>query len=349
MKRLSRQAEKFDALELYSAVSRKQGYKIGVVRDLQDFHSRIGVSLKASLDNPAILYGKRVEAMFAHVLGALGSCSLIKQEDAGTIFADSADIRIPDYRIVTEAGDIILIEVKNFHMKSLDSRLYLQRSYLKKLRAYADMNGASLKIAVYFSRINKWVLLSPEAFVDAGRRVYIDLSFAMAKNELALLGDRMIATLPPLSIEFLGDPHDERAIVKEDGSAVFTIRELSMKCGGNTIVAEIEKNIAFYLMRYGSWKEAEMPARIVNGRLVAFEVVFAPDEPVDEQPFQILGHLSSMISNAFRELTSGDTGVVSLDVKHDPMSFQVDIPKKYRGSAMPLWQFVIQPNSNFRP
>lgn len=46
------------------------------------------------------------------------------------------------------------------------------------------------------------------------------------------------------------------------------IREIRMYCAGKLNTDEIEKNIAFYLMRYGKWKEMETPANIVNGRLV---------------------------------------------------------------------------------
>ena len=127
MKRLSRAPEKFDALELYSAVSRQQGYKIGVGDDLEDFHKRIGTALKATLQNTNVLHGKRVEAMFAHVLGAIGGCKYIKQEDGGAVFASTDDFEIPDYRVVTKEGQLLLIEVKNFHMKDLRSRFYLKR------------------------------------------------------------------------------------------------------------------------------------------------------------------------------------------------------------------------------
>src|SRR5690606_36270870 len=115
--------------------------------------------------------------------------------------------------VVTNEGELLLIEVKNFHMKELGSRFSMPRSYLRKLTAYAEMNHAHLKVAIYLSRINKWILLSPESFFEDGRRVYIDLPYGMARNELSMLGDRTIATLPPLSIEFTGDPDDERAVV----------------------------------------------------------------------------------------------------------------------------------------
>lgn len=349
MKRLPRAPEKFDALELYSAVSRQQGYRIGIGDDLEDFQKRIGTALKATLQNPNVLHGKRVEAMFAHVLGAIGGCKYIKQEDGGAVFASTDDFEIPDYRVVTKEGQLLLIEVKNFHMKDLRSRFYLKRAYLAKLIAYAETNHARLKLAIYFSRINKWILLSPDAFLVDGRRVYIDLPHGLARNEFSQFGDRMIATLPPLSIEFTGDAHDERAIVQPDGTAVFTIRQVQIKCAGKVITKAEEQRIAFYLMRYGSWTESATPATIVDGRLVSFAFVLAPhEEEANDQPFRMLGDLSSMVSTAYRELTVGDDGVFSLDVKYDPAFFELKIPHGYKGADLPLWQFAIQPNPEFR-
>ena len=348
MKRLDRKSEKFDPLDLYTALSRQMEYKIGVERDNEDFHMRIAGSLKAALDNPAMLHGKRIEAMFAHVVSALGSCVLIKQEDIGAAFVSSDKFQFPDYRVVTENGDTLLIEVKNCHQHKRKFRFDLKRSYVRKLRNYADVNGASLKFAIYFSRINRWVLLSPESFIVDARRVWIDLPHAIAKNEFSLLGDRMVATLPPLSIEFVGDPDDERCDANEGGRFEFTIREIRIKCSGKSITTYAEKHIAFYFMRYGDWIEQEPSVQVENGRLVSISFDFAPNDPVDDQPFQFVGDLSSMISTAFGELTtSRDNSVASLDVDVEPAFFSVNIPKDYKGDALPLWQFVLEPNPEY--
>ncbi len=349
MKRVSRNAESFDALELYTTLSRQNGYRIGISEDISAFQQKIGASLKATLDNPNVLHGKRVEAMFAHVLGALGGCQYIKQEDSGAAFASSDEFIPPDYRIVTNSGDVILVEVKNFHMKSLGSRFSLKKSYLKKLVSYSNINKADLKIAIYFSRINKWVLLSPDSFFDSGSSIFIDLPHALARNEMFLVGDCMIATLPPLRIEFIGDSNDEKAKVADNGTALFTIRDIRMSCAGTAITNENEQKLAFYLMRYGNWSETETPATVVDGRLISFAHEMKPENPTEDQDFQIIGDLSSMISTAFRELTVDDqTGIVALDVRFDPEIFSLKIPRDYKGKALPLWRFEIHPNLDFK-
>jgi len=272
-------------------------------------------------------------------------CKHIKQEDGGAMFAEDDDYEVPDYRVVTSAGELILIEVKNFHMKSLGARYTLKRAYLKKLQAYADVNRAQLKIAIYFSRMNKWVLLSPSAFFVDGRYCYIDLNHAFARNELSRLGDRMIATLPPLTLKLIGDTDEKSAVVAADGTAEFIVRDVRLYCAGNEIRNKLEQDIAFRLMRYGNWSETETPAEIVNGRLVSVSFISHPEHPSNNQQFEIVGDLSSMISAAFRELTADDlAGVFALDVGQDPQAFSLRIPKNYKGEALPLWQFAIQPN-----
>lgn len=351
MKRLIRNPATFDLVDLYSAISRHEGYRIDVPADVESFQKVLSVSLKAAFRNPNIIHGKRVEAMFAHVLGALSGSRMIKQEDGGAAFANFDDIAIPDYRVATKDGRLLLIEVKNFHMKGFRQRFTLQRSYVSRLLNYAELNRAELKIAIYFSRVNKWVLLSPEAFFIDGRRVWIDFVHAIARNEMGSVGDRTIATLPPLTLEFFADIDQGGALISENGTAAATITAIEISCAGTKIQDETEQRIAFYLMRYGNWT-ATTPAKVVGGRLVSWSFVCGPrsdeGDEEDEQPFRMLGDLSSMISNAFRELTvSDDSGVVALDVKYDPHIFHLDIPSDYRGKAFPLWQFIMKPNFDF--
>lgn len=349
MKKLNRDPERFDVLELYSTVSPVRGYQIGVEADLQDFHERMQRSLKTALDNPALLHGKRVESMFAYVVGALGQCDMIKQEDSGALFVNNNEITVPDYRIVTKTGETMLVEVKNFRMRSFNQRFTMKKLYLSKLQKYADMNNVVLKFAIYFSGINHWILLSPASFVEDGKLVFINFPLAIARNEMAVLGDRMINTLSPLVIKFIGDITDERSRLDADGKALFTIRQIEMTCNGKRIDDDVEKQIAFYLMRYGSWVADGIPASIIDGKLKSFQFSFSPEHPseLEEQPFDSLGNLSSMVSSAFRELTVTEKGVVSLDVRYDPAFFELNIPIDYKGDALPLWQFILKPNMEF--
>ena len=113
MKRIKRNPEKFEVIDLFTALGREHGYKLSVKEDVEDFIDRIGSSLKASQENPNLLHGKRVESLFAHVAGALGNCRLIKQEDSGEAFTTENNIQAPDYKVVLNDGSQYFIEVKN--------------------------------------------------------------------------------------------------------------------------------------------------------------------------------------------------------------------------------------------
>lgn len=346
MKRKKRNPEKFDPVELFTAIGRDLGYTLDTDGDIRDFLDRVGKSLKASISNPAMLHGKRVEAMFAHVAGALGRCRLIKQEDAGAVFVNGDDLEIPDYRLVLTDGTALLIEVKNFRPKNYRQDFTIDADYLSKLEAYAALNGLPLKLAVYFPNPNAWVLLSKESFTTDHNVLRINFVEAIALNEMSLLGDRMIATLHDLHIDFLGDPA-ECSVPDTNGEVQFTIRDIRISCGGEEVTDNLGKTIAFYLMRYGEWIEQENTALMQDGKVVGVHFVYAPMEPGEEQAPHIVGTLSNMVSNAYKELTVRSGAVVALDVKHDPDVFSLGIPEGYKGS-LPLWQFILQPNYDLR-
>ncbi|MDQ0996085.1 hypothetical protein QFZ34_001262 [Phyllobacterium ifriqiyense] len=346
MKRKKRNPEKFDPVELFTAMGRNFDYKLDAEGDIRDFLDRVGNSLKASISNPAMLHGKRVETMFAHVAGALGRCRLIKQEDAGAVFVNGGDLEIPDYRLVLTDGTALLVEVKNFRSKDYRKGFAIRADYLSKLEAYAALNGLPLKLAVYFPNPNTWVLLSRQSFTADGDIFRVNFVEAIARNEMALLGDRMIATLHDLRIDFLADPA-ECSTPDANGEVQFTVREIRMSCAGKGVTDEAGKNIAFYLMRYGEWVEQENTAIFQDGKVVGMRFTYAPMEPVEEQGPHIAGTLSNMVSNAYKELTVQSGAVVALDVKHDPDVFSLGIPEGYKGS-LPLWQFILQPNYDLR-
>lgn len=342
MKRKKRNPEKFDPLDLFTAIGRDRGYTITADSDLDDFVKMVGRSLKSSQTNPTLLHGKRTEALFAHVAGALGRCRLIKQEDSGSVFIDGQDVEIPDYRLILNDGSIYLVEVKNFHSYDFKKEFVLKRDYLEKLAAYAALNGVALRVALYFANPNVWALLPKEAFTLRGGKYRINFEQALARNDMALLGDRTIATLSGLRIEFWGDP-TECSAPGSNGTAPFTIRRIGFFCQDQEITDDTGKNIAFYLMRFGGWEEKEKAAVIEEGKLVGLRFIFGPREPAENQELQIVGDLSAMVSRAYQEMTIRENNVVSIDVKHDPDVFSLSIPEGYRGS-LPLWQFILQPN-----
>ncbi|OKP74457.1 hypothetical protein BTE77_21145 [Ensifer adhaerens] len=337
---------KFDGIELYTNVAREQGYSLNSPGDIDDFLASLGASLRASHEDPKLLHGKRVEAMFGIVAGALGRCKLIKQEDGGSIFAESDGLNVPDYRLLLADGSAMLVEVKNFRMRSPKHEFLLPEKTMEGLEEYAALNGLPVKIAVYFSSMNMWTLLSREAFTRKGSKLAITFSIAMARNEMASLGERTIGTLPELAIELRTSP-EEAQVPDESGAVSFMTREIAIYCGGREIVDRTAKDIAFYLIRYGRWPEKENTAQFEGEKVISLRMVFAPEEPEEGQGFDIVGSFSQMISTAYQELTVKDGKVATLDVKQDPAFFRLTIPEDFKDENLPLWQLVLVPNENF--
>lgn len=346
MPRMKRQPEKFDVLDLYTAVGRDRGYRIGEGRDVDDFLEVLRASLKSSHANENLLHGKRVEALFGHVAGALGACRLIKVEDAGEIFSTGQPILPPDYRLILESGAQMLVEVKNSHALSLTKPYAIKRSYYEKLKRYADLQAVPLKIAIFFSRFNRWCLLSERAFRSVGDSLEVCFGEALAKSEMAEIGDVTIATLPELRMELHADK-DEAEVIGANGRTVSITRAVKMFCAGKELQDDVDKSIAFSLVRFGDWQESEALAVVEDDKLVAVKLVSRPASMPSGQQFAMIGALSSMISAAYTEQTVDGRKPIALDAKSDPEVFSVGIPSDYHSVALPLWRFEMKPNWDF--
>lgn len=348
MKRLNRNPEKFDVLELFSSMARKQGYDLRDSMAQDDFIARVKASLEESKQNDITIYGKRVEALFAYVAGALGKVSLLKQEDSGDLYFSGNKILAPDYRLTFQDGSQLFVEVKNCHLENPKDHFVIKKDYCGKLTEYGFLNNVNLKFAVYFSRWNLWTLLPISSFAEETDRYSIDFTSAMAKSEMSMLGDSMVGTTPNLELHLLADPA-EASVVGKNGQANFTTRSIKIHCAGQEVEDEQEKRIAFYFMRFGRWIESETEAVVSDNKLLGMKFIFSPEnpEPQDKQNFSIIGNLSSMVSSGFRELTEENGEVTSLSLGINPTHFRVLIPDDYKSDQLPIWRFILQPNASF--
>src|SRR5262245_37375139 len=104
MKRLRTRHPEGEAIDLYDALGRRSGYSIGDSTSADRFTHDVAEALKRATTNPLMLHGRRAEAMFAFVAGALGKAALVRQEDAGEVYAADSSLQIPDYRLVLLDG-----------------------------------------------------------------------------------------------------------------------------------------------------------------------------------------------------------------------------------------------------
>lgn len=339
MKRIDRDPERFEVIDLFEAMARKRGLKLNDPASHKDFLARVANGFNISKDNPIILHGRRVESMFEHVVAGLGKAKLIKREDSGEVCAADADVQPPDFRIVLDGGADLFVEVKNCHKADPKFRFALKQTYLSALTKYAALFGRDLYLAIFWSRWRKWTLIRPDDLAPS-ERPSISFVEAVVRNEMSLLGDVMVGTTPPLSLLISTDPSKPRSVDSE-GHCAFTIGAADLRCNGVRIEEALEQNLAFYFMLNSDWHVGEPEAKLDSGQLLHFEYVAEPQNPVPAQGFQMLGFLSEMISRNYNDVTSEFGEIHQLSPSADPGSLAITIPERYKGKQLPLWLFTV--------
>ena len=309
------------------------------------FKTHVGNALSCALSNPILIHGKRVEAMFEAMLVSLGGYSLLKVEDTGRVYPEES-FKIPDFRIVLQDRTQLLIEVKNVYIEDplKQCRLIMRRDYREKLENYTFATGGQLKLAVFWARWKMWTLVSPDRLVDANGDLMLDMKTAVAVNELACLGDRMIGTRPPLRFRLSTDP-TYISPVAPDGTVTvrFTITDVQIFSDKDEILDPTEKFLAWTFMLHGEWKETGPCPILEGGKLKAIEFRWTPAEPTNSD-FEIVGTLSRMFASYYDEQTVDSGEVVKVHAVPQLSWFTPLVPSNYEQKQLPLRQFVIHPN-----
>ena len=168
---------------------------------------------------------------------------------------------------------------------------------------------------------------------------------AMKLNEMSVLGDCMIATVPPLALRIYAD-QTAPCTVQPDGSTPFTISDIVFFSANNRITDPFERKLAWFFILHSRWIEIATPAEIAGGKLKYAEFQYGPAEEMgcDGQPFRILGFVSEMISSQYADATSAEQRITLLMPESDVVEYGIVIPHDYQGQVLQLWRFVVQPN-----
>ena len=189
-------------------------------------------------------------------------------------------------------------------------------------------------------------MVDPKHLSVLDGKLTIDMFKAVMVNELAALGDRTIGTKPPLKLRFVADPSKPRS-VGADGETPFTIGDVEMFSGQDRITDLVEREIAGIFMQYGDWECSEAIPILSGNELDAIEFTWSPREPANEgQGFEMIGTLSSMFSRYYAEQTLGDEGVIQTEAAVVPGWFVPLVKADYKGQALPLWRFILQPRQD---
>jgi hypothetical protein len=133
MKDLNRNPAKFELLNIYKAISLEERLSLTNEEAVRKFIERLEAEFRNAKDNPIVIQGLRTQAMFEYIIASLGSCVLIKAEDAGSVISRENDILPPDLRVVLKDGKEVLIEVKNYYQKDPLDPYTIRERYVKRL------------------------------------------------------------------------------------------------------------------------------------------------------------------------------------------------------------------------
>jgi hypothetical protein len=357
IRKVATQPEEIEPLRLLSLL--EPGAQIGVEAGEHSaaFLNKIRTGLDKSLMSPGRLHGWRVQEMFQAMVVSLGRFQIFKLEDSGACYFDdtAGGLAVPDFRLVTSGDESLLIEVKNVAPKKSTKITTSMRAVdVERLQRYAQRTKARLMFAHYWAELNVWTLVDAMVPSRQGSKVHLGIEDAMKANELVAVGDRFIATRPPLAMSLVADRSKERGQLPAAGEreVYFTIGSVELECDGTAIEDETERRIAITLMIYGGWPSEPTVQTDDDGKITQIEYVARPpvdEEKIEAQDFASVGTLSSLYSTSYNAATLNDDGtVIAVGQTIAPGAMASLIPPDYwekKDRALPLWIFELHPST----
>jgi hypothetical protein len=96
-------------------------------------------------------------------------------------------------------------------------------------------------------------------------------------------------------------------------------------------------------MYYSRWPVSE-DFEVIGNELISVKLNARPEEPVEEQEFQMLGSFSEIMSREFEDATAPQGLVEYLGVVGRGNSYTPHIPDDYVSKGFQLWRFTVKPS-----
>tara|TARA_R110002124_G_C8953602_1_gene513476 strand:+ start:1111 stop:1506 length:396 start_codon:yes stop_codon:yes gene_type:complete len=125
-----------DIFSLISKVSSEQDLDLTKDLDRASFVQKIESEFDLAKNDQIAVHGFRTEELFRYVVIGLGRTKVLKKEDAGEVFSNDEEIRIPDYLIITDEEEKFFVEVKNFYQKEIDKPFRIKKSYIETSKIF---------------------------------------------------------------------------------------------------------------------------------------------------------------------------------------------------------------------
>jgi hypothetical protein len=345
MNRIFSDTENYKILRILDEYNSQKGLSFSDSTKDNDFLAHLNEIVNKHRSRTTLIHGLRIQALFGYMAASLGKCKLIIEEDSGDFYSKTTDIIRPDFKIVLDTDEQYLIEVKNYHQTNPKNSFKIKKKYLDSLLTYSDIQNIGLKFAIYWTKWKTWTLIDPKHFALNGNIYHINLTDAYKCNEMNLIGDCLIATVPPLSLKL-----ETATISRKDNDYILKIQNAYLLANGNKLEDKVENKIASFLLFYGRWNRIEQPAEVENGNVKSFEIQAFPDENTINPgcSFQMIGNLSEMLTNQFNLMTTDSGEVKNISSKKQPTNIKEMIPENYNSDSLKLWRFTIKPHESLK-
>lgn len=351
MKKLPRDTGRLGSLALFDKLERSRSTDAPLhdPRRIEDVLADVRGWLEQVLATPTTLRGYWTQGLFAAVIAAIGRVRMIQELDNGDMWFSEPPkhgLSLPDFLVVTESGDRLVIEVKSVDRLKVWDRFGLRAKDVARLRSYAELLDASPYLATFWDGFG-WTLVHLDHLADtAGRAVKLGYGQMFKLSDMGLLGDMLLATVPPL--EFIIEADLEGSTPVVDDEAILKFGAIDMFAAGKRIVDADERGLALFLMMYGDWPENEHVTvdedRMVRRIGYRFEPV-QDDHP--EQLFKMVGSLSSMATRIYRHETRlDDDSIAKVSTELEPGMFTDLLSGARKGDALRLWRFILRSNTD---
>lgn len=324
----------FDLLASVAAFAREHAIALNDPSLVERFIADATPKLKEALADPTLMHGSRTERLFEATVLSLGRFRLLKTEDAGRVHSAEPS-RAPDFRIVLDDGEQWLVEVKNVRSKEpFKQETRMSAAYLASLQTYADMVGAPLKLAIFWSLWNIWTVISPDRFRRPNGGLRITMKDAVLANESERIGEVIIMTKTPMRL-VLGAATDMPRSLSPEGLAKFIIGSAKLYSGNVELTDVRDRKLAEVLLFYGEWS-IEGPLAITDGgEFAGVQFVATPEERSD-QGWDGIGWASRIFSQYYAAQTIDGDQVIRLHGEAAPEWFAPLSDWDFKNSKLPL-------------
>ncbi len=324
----------FDLLASVAAFAREYAIALNDPSLVKRFVADATPKLEEALADATLIHGSRTERLFEATVLSLGHFRLLKTEDVGRVHAADT-CRAPDFRVVLDDGEQWLVEVKNVRSKEpFKQKTQMSAAYLASLQTYADMVGAPLKLAIFWSLWNIWTVISPDRFRRPNGGLRVTMKDAVLANESGRLGEVIIMTKAPLRL-VLGASTDMPRSLSEEGLANFVIGSAKLYSGDVELTDPRDRKLAEVLLFYGEWSVGGPHAISDGGAFAGVEFVATPEEPSD-QGWDGIGWASRIFSRYYAAQTIDGDQVIQLHGEAAPEWFAPLSDWDFKNSKLPL-------------